>query len=125
MQVSGATSSQAKFVRLLDRDLEAIEIWLPRNLKVTFGTDQSEDDWLGWCDITESQIMLHASLSGAMVYLTLLHEIGHALGLNHTREGIMAHSLAERRQTLTLRSRRKWLRQLMKLLIRKNLKILR
>ena len=54
----------------------------------------------------------------------LAHEVGHALGLNHTLRGLMAPKDKSKVRKLNLRNRRKWLKQLMRPLVDKRLESL-
>lgn len=126
MVVHGATANQQRTLALLRADLHILGVTLPHDLVVRFGGDHVADDCWGWHDYADgkNQIELWAGILGSMLYLTLLHEIGHSLGLNHYAHGVMASPLAERKQRLTLRARRMWLRDFMARLGEKRLEML-
>ncbi len=112
MVINGATASQLRTVKRLEADLYIMDLRPPHDLVVSFGGDHVTEDIWGWHDVIDghNRIELAPSLTGSMLYLTLIHEIGHSLGLNHYAHGVMAATLSERKQRLTLRARKRWLR---------------
>lgn len=79
----------------------------------------------GACYVDEKRIEISNNIGGAKFYRTVLHEIGHALGLDHTRVGIMAagKEKPDDRQTGPwLRERRRWCAELARMVLKRRLR---
>ena len=121
MQLIGATRNQTDIAWQVRGDLARIGIETPAALRVTFGGPHLDESDLGWCDDHGPVVELKSTLSGGLLYFTFLHELGHAFGLSHTAKWLMAAVDAAPTRRLTLRNRRKWLRQFLRCLNNKRL----
>lgn len=111
------TPAERKIVRLVISDVEKIAAGFTRGvqLEVLVGNEHfasTEAEWVGSCvhksDKTYLIALRPASAGG--LYVTALHEVGHALGLRHTADGVMVAAKRQRNLPLTVERRRRWLR---------------
>lgn len=127
MRITGATATQLRAITLLRSDLSSAGVKMPTKLFVKVGGEDLEDKDLGghmpYSDGSHV-LSLAADLAPGMVYFTLLHELGHAMGLAHTKRGVMAPKDKNKERKLTLRNRRKWLRDFIQRLAIKRLEAL-
>lgn len=108
--VENATSEQRATLEQVVRDLNAL---LPltevRHVRVEMTADTGEfkGHWTEGSRGKPDSVKLVSWLVDGKLYAVWLHELGHALGLDHTPVGIMAPRERGRR-ALTRANRRKW-----------------
>lgn len=108
--IASGTKAQWSIVEQVVSDLTSIcdDRTAATCVAVSFDSDLEKCKGL-WTDhTTHHSIALRPTLVGASLYAVFLHELGHALGLDHTRRGIMAPKEPKRRQPLSIGLRRKW-----------------
>ena len=121
------TRNQRKILAMLRKDMEAMDLWPREHVKIVLDDSLLANNWKGYCDSSEycHYIVLRESLNYGLLYSTAAHEIGHALGLNHTNHGIMAANEKNKIRALNLRTRRRWLGQIARAVVAKKLQNLR
>lgn len=88
--------------------------------RVRVRTGRMDDCWGFWAP--SIGVVVHVDLRGEALYRILLHEFGHALGLDHTRTGLMRRYPLrgyERRADLpTGVQKKRWVMQLARAVLR-------
>lgn len=113
----GATPQEEKILGLLWTDLESVaEPYLRDIIVEIFVGDEhfspAESLMVGACEHKSDKsyhVFLRRMSPGAL-YRTALHEIGHALGLEHKTRGVMQSARRQRTIPLSAERRRRWLR---------------
>ncbi len=89
--------------------------------RIAVRAGRAEDCWGFWAQ--DIGVVVNPDLRGEALYRVLLHELGHALGLDHTRSGIMRryplHGLESRTASPTPAQKKRWVMQLARQVVEK------
>lgn len=89
--------------------------------KVRVRAGRADDCWGFWAP--GIGVVVNPDLQGEALYRVLIHEIGHALGLDHTRSGIMRthpiRGLEQRTELPTATQKKRWVMQIARLVVEK------